>query len=39
MNDRDHLTTLLDDICINNKIKSLKKDSEKCGIQKTLYMT
>lgn len=35
MNDCDHLTTLLNDICINIKKKSLKKkDSEKYPKQK-----
>lgn len=29
MNDRDHLTTLLNDICINIRIKSLKRKIQK----------
>lgn len=29
MNDRDHLTTLLNDICINIKIKSVKRKIQK----------
>lgn len=39
MNERDHLTTLLNDICINIKIKSLKRKIQKNIQNKKLIIT
>lgn len=39
MNERGHLTTLLNDICINIKIKSLKRKIQKNIQNKKLIIT